>query len=140
MRRTGQKRPVSSSAIPSAILRGVSSRGAWDSIAAVSDGSRGTPTLYVMGVRLREDQETASIVFFLDVLFRADFGIIDRLTRMASTLDAVAHHADVGVSGFNRPTGGFVRSVSMQVGAIEDKLRAFLGGQLFRHVILIVAG
>ena len=66
-----------------------------------------------MRVSQREDQQTTSIVFFLDILFRADFGIIDRLARMAPTLDAVAHDADVGVSSCNRPTGGFMRSVSM---------------------------
>ena len=93
-----------------------------------------------MGVRLREYQATASIVLFLDVLFRANFRIIDRLARMAPALDAVAHDADVGVSGFNRPTGGFMRSVSMQVGAVENELRAFFGGQLFPDVVLIVAG
>ena len=102
--------------------------------------SRGTPTLYVMRVSLREYQATISIVLFLDVLLRAYFGIIDRLARMLPTLDAVAHDADVGVSGFNRPPGGFMGSVSMQIGAVEDKLRAFLGGQFFRHVVLVVAG
>jgi hypothetical protein len=76
----------------------------------------------------------------LDVLFRANFRIIDRLARVAPALDTVAHDADVGVSGFNRPTGGFMRSVSMQVGAVEYKLRAFLGGQLFRDVVLVVTG
>ena len=81
-----------------------------------------------MRVRLREYQAATSIVLFLDVLFRTDFRIIDGLARMLPTLDAVAHDADVGVSGFNRPPGGFMRSVSMQVGAVEDKLRAFLGG------------
>ena len=93
-----------------------------------------------MGVGQREDQPTISIVLFLDVLFCADFWIIDRLARMAPTLDTVAHHADVGVSGRNRPPGGFMRSVSMQVGAVENKLRAPLGGQLFRDVVLVVAG
>ena len=93
-----------------------------------------------MGVRLREDQAATSIVLFLDVLLCADFRIIDRLARMLPTLDAVAHNADVGVSGFNRPPGGFMRSVSMQIGAVEDKFRALLGGQLFRDVVLVVAG
>ena len=93
-----------------------------------------------MGVRLREYQATTSIVLFLDVLFRANFRIIDRLARVAPALDTVAHDADVGISGFNRPPGGFVRSVSMQVGAVEDELRAFLGGQLFRDVVLVVTG
>ena len=93
-----------------------------------------------MGVQQREDQPTSSIVAFFDVLLCADFRIIDRLARMAPTLDAVAHDADVGVSGCNRPPGGFMRSVSMQVGAIEDKFRAILGGQLLRHVVLVVAG
>jgi hypothetical protein len=93
-----------------------------------------------MRVRLREDQATTSIVLLLDVLFCADFRIIDRLARMLPTFDAVAHHADVGVSGFDRPPGGFMRSVSMQVGAIENQFRAFLGRQLFRYVVLVVAG
>ena len=93
-----------------------------------------------MSVRLREDQAAMSIVLFLDVLLCADFRIIDRLARVAPALDTVAHDADVGVSGFNRPTGGFMRSVSMQVGAVEYKLRAFLGGQLFRDVVLVVTG
>jgi hypothetical protein len=89
---------------------------------------------------MREDHATTSIVLFLDVLFRADFRIIDRPARVAPPLDTVAHDADVGVSGFNRPTGGFMGSVSMQVGAVEDKFRVFLGGQLFRNVVLVVAG
>ena len=93
-----------------------------------------------MRVSQREDQPTISIVLFLDVLFCADFWIIDRLARMAPTLDTVAHHADVGVSGCNRPPGGFMRSVSMQVGAVEDKFRALLGGQLVRDVVLVVTG
>ena len=93
-----------------------------------------------MRVSQREDQPTISIVLFLDVLFCADFRIIDRLARMLPTVDAVAHHADVGVSGCNRPPGGFMRSVSMQVGAVEDKFRALLGGQLVRDVVLVVTG
>jgi hypothetical protein len=93
-----------------------------------------------MRVNLREDQPRTSIVLFLDVLFCPDFRIIDRLARMAPTLDTVAHDADVGVSGFDRPPGGFMRSVSMQVGAVENKFRALFGGQLFRCVVFIVAG
>jgi hypothetical protein len=93
-----------------------------------------------MRVSQREDQPTISIVLFLDILFCADFRVIDRLARMAPTLDTVAHHADVGVSGCNRPPGGFMRSVSMQVGAVENKLRALLGGQLVRDVVLVVTG
>jgi hypothetical protein len=73
-------------------------------------------------------------------LLGADFRIVNRLTRLLPTLDAVAHDADVGVSGCDRPPGGFMRSVSMQVGAVEDELRAFLGGQLVGDVVLVVAG
>ncbi len=102
--------------------------------------SRGTPTLYVMRVSVREDHAATSIVLFLDILFCPDFRIIDRLARMAPTLDTVAHHADVCVSGCNRPPGGFMRSVSMQVGAVEDEFRALVGGQLFCRVVLVVAG
>jgi hypothetical protein len=76
----------------------------------------------------------------LDILFCADFRIIDGLARMAPALDAVAHNANVGVSGCNRPPGGFMRRVSMQVGAVEDEFRALLAGQLFRDVVLVVAG
>ena len=93
-----------------------------------------------MGVALREDQAATSIVLFLDVLLGADFRIIDRLARMLPAFDAVAHDADIDVSGFNRPTGGFMRSVSMQVGAVENEFGAFLGGQFFRDVVFVVAG
>src|SRR5713101_893326 len=122
------------------MLRGVSSRGVMDSIAAVSEVSRGTPTLYVMRVRLREDQPTSSIVALFDILPGTHFRIINRFARMPPTLDAVAHHADVGVSGCNRPPGGFMRSVSMQVGAVENQFRVLLGGQLLRNVVLVIAG
>ena len=93
-----------------------------------------------MRVSQREDQPTITIVFFLDILFCANFRIIDRLARMAPALDAVAHDADVGVSGCNRPPGGFMRSVSMLVGAVEDKFRALLGRQLIRDDVLVGAG
>ncbi|HSU91497.1 MAG TPA: hypothetical protein VLI44_08600 [Sporolactobacillaceae bacterium] len=61
-----------------------------------------------MGVSLREDQATTSIVAFFDIYLCADFRIIDWLARMLPTVDAVAHDADVGVSGCNRPPGGFM--------------------------------
>ena len=88
-----------------------------------------------MGVNQREDQATTSIVFV-----RANFWIINRLARLLPALDAVAHDADVGVTGRSRPPGGFMRSVSVQVGAVEDEFRTLVGGQLVRDVVLVVAG
>ncbi len=107
-------------------------------MAVGSEVSRGTPTLYVMGVSLREDQATTSIAF-LDILLRANFRIINRLARMLPTLDAVTHDANVSVSCFNRPPGGFMRSLSMQVGAVEYEFRALVGRQFVRHIVLVVA-
>ena len=113
-----------------------------DSIAAVgSEVSRGTPTLYVIAVSPREDQTTTSIVlFFWFVLLCAKFGIVNLLARLLPSLDSVAHDAHVAVTRCFRPPGGFMRRASMQVGAVEYELRAFVGGQLAGDVVLVVAG
>ena len=76
----------------------------------------------------------------LTVVRRVELRIIDRLAGFLPTLDAVAHHAYVGVSCSNRPPGGFMRRRSMQVGAVKNQLRTFAGRQFFRDIVLVVAG
>src|SRR5439155_9595295 len=45
-----------------------------------------------------------------------------RLAGVVPTLDAVGHHAHVGVASFGRPPGGLVRGHSMCVRAVENEL------------------
>src|SRR5579885_6047 len=64
------------------------------------------------------------------------FRRLRRLARRTPSGNSVRHHAHVRVAGFDRPTGGLVRSHSMLVMAVENQLRVLVGRQFLGYVVV----